>query len=102
MTLVIMMWVLSSFWKYKKIKLWSKRRWEVAARLETVSRNRHSTHVPSVLFTLVCSVLRYDSPPPDLQPDQIGPSPDSEIIKDCYLGRPLALVLVFCEVLFCE
>lgn len=61
-TLVIMMWVLSSFRKRKK-KVRSKRRWEVAARLETVSRNRHETHVPSVLFTLVCSVLRYDSPP---------------------------------------
>lgn len=46
-----------------KKKVRSKRRWEVAARLETVSRNRHETHVPSVLFTLVCSVLRYDSPP---------------------------------------
>ena len=36
-------------------------------------------------------------PSPDLQPDQKGPSPDSEIIRDSYLGRPLALVLLFCE-----
>ena len=55
------------------------------------------------LYFLHSYALYYGmTPPPDLQPDQIGPSPDSEIIKDCYLGRPLALVLVFCEVLFCE